>query len=118
MNSSAPRQSNLELAGFVLIALSLGSVQLSLFVAQAILFSAASIVWLIVVVQEKRTGALPSFLLPLALYALMTLASSALSSDPLESFKDSRQLLMFLMVPIVARFVRGQRATQAIDVII
>lgn len=118
MTSGAPRRSTLELAGFLLIALSLGSVQLSLFVAQAILFSAASIVWLIVVLQDKRTGPLPSWALPLALYALATLVSSAFSSDPLESFKDSRQLLMFLMVPIVARFVRGQRATQAIDIII
>src|SRR5262245_25926202 len=118
MTSDTTRRPPLEWIGFVLIALSLGTVQLSLFAAQAVLFSAASIVWLVVVLQERQTGPQPSFLLRLALYALMTLVSSAFSSDPLESFKDSRQLLMFLMVPIVARFVRGKRATQAIDVII
>jgi O-antigen ligase len=112
------RRTSPEFVGFVLIALSLGLVQFNLLVAQGVLFSAAAIVWLVVVVREGRTGALPSFLLPLTLYALMTLVSSAFSSNPLESFKDSRQLLMFLMVPIVARFARGQRATQAIDVII
>ena len=112
------RRSTLEWLGYLFIALSLGTVQLKLIVGQGLFFSAAAIVWLIVVVREKRTGALPSFLLPLALYAVMTLVSSAFSSDPLESFKDSRQLLMFLMVPIVARFVRGGRATQAIDIII
>ena len=118
------RRSNLEWTGFVLIALSLGSVQFSLFLAQGILFSAASIVWLFVIMQDRQSAAgretrgLPSFFLPLALYALMTLVSSAFSSDPLKSFIDSRQLLMFLMVPIVARFARGDRATQTIDVII
>jgi O-antigen ligase len=118
MTTSTTRQSNLELAGFVLIALSLGTVQLNLFAAQVVFFSAASIIWLIVVVQDKRYGPLPSWALPLALYALATLVSSVFSSDPLESFKDSRQLLMFLMVPIVARFARGNRATQTIDVIV
>jgi O-antigen ligase len=118
------RRWNLDWLGFVLIALSLGTVQFSLFVAQALLFSAASIVWLIVVIQDRQMGAaageargLPSFFLPLALYALMTLVSSAFSSEPLKSFIDSRQLLMFLMVPIVARFVRGERASQAVDII-
>lgn len=112
------RRTSLELIGFVFIALSLGSVQLSLFAAQSVFFSLASIVWLIVVAQQRRTGPLPAFLLPLGLYALMTLVSSVFSSDPVESLKDSKQLLMFFMVPIVARFARGQRATQAIDVII
>ncbi|HEY7473386.1 MAG TPA: O-antigen ligase family protein, partial [Vicinamibacterales bacterium] len=55
---------------------------------------------------------------PLMVYAALTLVSSALSINPRESFIDSRQLLLFLMVPVVARFARGDRADWAINVII
>ena len=117
--------SKLEWVGYILTALCLGVVQLSLFAGQAILFTAAAIVWVIVLVQDRQSGRtmppgarLPSFALPLAVYALLTLVSAAFSSDPARSFIDSRQLLMFLMVPIVARLVPADRASQAIDVII
>ena len=108
----------LELAGFILIALCLGLVQINLLAAQGVLFSAAAIVWLVVAVRDGRRPQTPAFFLPLLVYAALTLVSAAFSSNPLASFVDSKQLLMFLMVPIVARFATGRRATQAIDVII
>ena len=113
-----PQRITLEWAGFVLIAFCLGVVQLTLFGGQSILFSAAALVWLAVVIRDRTIGKLPAFFLPLALYATWTLVSSAMSSDPTKSFIDSRQLLMFLAVPIVMRFVKGERASQAIDIII
>jgi putative inorganic carbon (HCO3(-)) transporter len=112
------RASKLDWAGFVLIALSLGTVQFSLFVAQSVLFSAAALVWLAVAIRDGRRPDTPAFYGPLLVYAALTLLSAAFSLDPRASFIDSRQLLMFLMVPIVARFARGQRATQAIDVVL
>src|SRR5436190_10334904 len=124
MNSRQPsvdmnsRRPSLEGIGFALIALCLGVVQLKLLPAQGVLFPAAALIWLILVLQERRRPELPAFALPLGLYAVATLVSSAFSSDPQKSFIDSKQLLMFLMVPIVARLARGKRATQAIDVII
>ena len=108
----------IESVGYILIALCLGVVQLSLFTGQSILFSAAAILWLVTVIRDRKIGSLPGFFLPLALYALLTLVSAALSDDPKASFIDSKQLLMFLMVPIVARFVKADRATQVIDVVI
>jgi O-antigen ligase len=102
----------------VLITLSLGVVQLSLLAAQGVLFSAAAIVWVIVLWNDRRRPDVPAFFLPLVVYGVLTLISSAFSPNPTASFWDSRQLLMFLMVPIVARFCRGPRATQTIDVII
>lgn len=113
-----PTNPTIELAGFLLVALCLGLVQISLFAAQSILFSAAAIVWLVVVIQEGRRPDVPRFFPPLLIYAGLTLVSAALSPMPWESFKDSRQLLMFLMVPMVARFVRGDRANKTIDIII
>jgi len=112
------RPSRLEWIGFLLIALCLGLVQIKLILAQGVLFSAAAIVWLVVAVRDARRPDVPRFFLPLLLFAAWTLASAAASSDPAKSFIDSRQLLMFLMVPIVARFATGARAGQTIDIII
>ena len=112
------RTSTLETAGFVLIALSLGFVQLKLQLGQGVFFSLAAIVWLIVALRDGGWPRVPAFFLPLLVYAALTLVSAALSADPMAGISDSRQLLMFLMVPIVARFSRGSRAVQTIDVII
>jgi O-antigen ligase len=119
------RTSSLETVGFVLIALCLGLVQLKLFPSQSVLFSAAAILWLVVSIRDGRLAeavtpgrGVPAFFLPLVLYALWTLISAAMSSNPTASFIDSKQLLMFLLVPVVARFAAGKRATQTVDVII
>ena len=111
------REPGLTWVGFLLVAACLGVVQFAIAYAQ-ILFAAAAMVWLIVAVRERRPLDLPAFFLPLVVYAGLTLVSAAMSSDPRESFIDSRQLCLFLMVPIVARFARGDRAALAINVII
>ena len=118
MSLAGGRASTLEWIGFLLITLSLGLVQLKLLLGQGILFSAAALVWLAVAIREGRRPETPAFFLPLLAFAAWTLASAAMSSNPTASFVDSKQLLMFLMVPIVARFCRGSRAIQTIDVII
>lgn len=110
--------SALERTGFVLIALSLGAVQFSLFVGQSLLFSAAALVWLTVALRDRRWPETPAFFRPLLVYAGLTLVSAACSPQPGAGFWDSRQLLMFLMVPIVARFARGEHAVRAIDIIL
>ncbi len=119
------RTPSLETVGFVLIALCLGLIQLGLFPSQSVLFPAAAILWLVVSTRDGRLAeavtpgrGVPAFFLPLALYALWTLISAAMSSNPTASFIDSKQLLMFLMVPVVARFATGKRATQTVDLII
>jgi O-antigen ligase len=61
---------------------------------------------------------LPAFAWPLALYALLTLVSAAFSIDPRESFIDCKQLVLFLIVPVVMRFAPGDRATKILDAIL
>lgn len=109
---------SLARTGFVVTAACLGAVQFSLFAGQSVLFSAAAILWLIVALRDGRRPAVPAFYLPLLVYAGLTLASAAMSIDPMASVKDSRQLLMWLMVPVVARFAQGDRAMRVLDVII
>src|SRR4030095_8672863 len=48
----------------------------------------------------------------------LTLVSSVLSIDPAASLIDSRQLLLFAIVPAVYDVARGERASTVIDVIL
>ena len=105
----------LDRLGYVLIAACLGLIQLSIVLGQGVLFSLAALVWLAVVIRDKSWPRLPAFALPLAVYAILTLASAAFSVNPRASFIDSRQLFMLLMVPIVLQFARGERAAKTID---
>jgi O-antigen ligase len=111
------QETRLTSVGFVLVAFCLGVVQLSIGIAQTT-FALAAIVWSIVVWRERRLPEVPPFFVPLLAYAALTLLSATMSSNPRASIWDSRQLFLLLMVPIVARFARGDRAAMAINVII
>jgi len=65
-------------------------------------FLALGLAFLIVlVVQKKRRLAFPTFFWPLLVYAGLSLISSFLSVNPGMSLMDSRDLLLFLIVPLV-----------------
>lgn len=64
-------------------------------------WSLALIVWTVLLFQKKRAFAVPGFFWPILAYSAWTLVSSAASIDPGQSFKDSRELLGFLVIPIV-----------------
>ena len=87
-------------------------------IAAANIFLGLSLLmWLIHVISAKRTE-VPSFFFPLAAYAIATLASAAFSDDPNASFTDSKQLVLFLVVPMVYEFARGTKAPFVVQVII
>ena len=50
------------------------------------------------------------FAWPLVGYALWTLLSAGVSRDPSISVPDTKQLVLFLLVPVVFEFARGPRA--------
>lgn len=107
----------LERTAFWLLAASLGVVQFNLLTAQT-LFALAGVLWLVVLGRGGSRVRLPGFALPLGVYAAATIVSAFFSLDPASSLIDSRQLLLFLMVPMVAHLCAGARATRTIDVII
>ncbi|HQX82661.1 MAG TPA: O-antigen ligase family protein, partial [Vicinamibacterales bacterium] len=109
--------SGLHRAGFVLVAFSLAMTPLGLFYAQAGLY-AAVVLWLVVTARNGRWRDLPAFTRPLVAYGVWTFVSAAASVNPMASFADTKQLLLFLMVPAVATFARGSRATRVVDSII
>ncbi|MCM3879907.1 MAG: O-antigen ligase family protein [Vicinamibacterales bacterium] len=77
----------------------------------------ALLMWLLQV-AKRRAIEVPPFFVPLAAYAGSTLISAAFSSDPRASFVDSKQLVLFLIVPMVYEFARASKAPLVVQVII
>jgi O-antigen ligase len=66
-----------------------------------IFISLALICWIFVIIRKEEKFTFPSFFWPVIAYIILSLVSSFLSVNPKLSLKDSRELLLFLIVPIV-----------------
>ena len=69
-------------------------------------------------ITRRERFAAPSFFWPLVVYAGWTVVSMAFSPDSWLSLSETKQLVLFLMVPLVYRFATGQRALTMITVIL
>jgi O-antigen ligase len=85
--------------------------------AANIFLGLALLVWLIRAITLRRLQ-VPRFFYPLAAYAIATLASAAFSDDPNAGFIDSKQLVLFLIVPMVYELARESKAPFVVQVII
>ncbi|HUR33891.1 MAG TPA: O-antigen ligase family protein [Vicinamibacterales bacterium] len=110
-------------SGHVLESLGVGALfgvaaftQLSIAMAQALLFVAIACWGALIVVRRERVE-VPVFFYPLIAYAGWTLLSAAFSLDPRASFADCKQLALFLVVPATYRLVQGSRASTMLTVI-
>lgn len=93
-----------------------------LFIAVYLLFSMVSIsliqialflaflCWFVFHLQQKRWPRFPSFFWPLVLYCALSLLSSFYSVNPKVSFIDSRELLLFLIVPITFTAISSEKS--------
>jgi O-antigen ligase len=115
--AAAPPTPGLDRLTTILLLAFVASLQISIAAAD-ILGSALFLCWIAGMVRDKRRPTAPPFFIGLLAYAGITLISSAFSVAPLESFYDSRQLILFLIVPAVYDLARGQRATTVSDVIL
>lgn len=105
-----------ERAAYVALAASLSIVQVNLLVAQAC-FGVAALLWLRLVIRDRQFD-VPAFFWPLAGFGGATVLSAVLSDDPVASLIDCKQLVLFLMVPIVTRLARGARAMRTLNAIL
>lgn len=96
---------------------SLAVVQLSLAAAQ-ILFGVSAILWLLLAVRDGRRPDVPAFFVPLLIYAVLTLVSTAVSRDPMAGLREDKQLILFLIVPIAVRVVSGAKASRTLTAIV
>lgn len=74
--------------------------QISISIVQ-IFLTLALLSWLLLLLQKKRRLAFPSFFWPLLVYAWLSLVSSIYSVNTEMSFKDSRELLLYVLILIV-----------------
>ena len=102
---------------FILMLGFVAALQLSIALAQTLL-AATLACWVIQLAREGSWPAVPGWFTLLAAYAVATLVSSAFSLDPLASIVDSRQLLLFAIVPAVYSIARGPRATTVLSVVV
>lgn len=84
------------------------AMQLSIAAAETCL-AVAAVAWIVRVVRGEAPAP-PRFFWPLMAYAGWTLLSASVSRDPAVSVVDTKQLVLFLLVPVVFDFARGPRA--------
>jgi O-antigen ligase len=112
--ASAPK---LETAGLAAVVIFAAAVPLSIAVAQVVLTLSLGL-WVSLLVIHHERPELPPLASPLLAYAAVTLFSVALSFDPVASLIDAREVLLFLVIPVVYRFARGPRASTVATVMI
>lgn len=82
--------------------------------ASQILLVLALILWIILMAQKKVTFSFPAYFWALIAYSALSLVSCFTSDNPAVSFRDSRELLLFLIVPITyVGFSRVKEISQA-----
>src|SRR6516162_11730445 len=111
------RHAALEQAGLVAVYGVAGTLQFSIAVAQ-ILLTVAVVCWIALVVLDRETIEIPSFAWPLGAYIAITLIATAFSPDPRTSLMASKQMVLFLLVPLVYCLVTGERASTMVMVIV
>lgn len=116
---AAPQSSpTLDRIALWLLLLFVASLQMSIFAA-GILLSLMLVCWVALLIRDRERPSAPEFVLPLVVYAVLTLISSAFAIEPWESFKDDKQLIYLVVVPAaVYHLARGKRATTVLDVIV
>ena len=107
----------LERAAYWSMLAFVASLQVSIAAAN-ILLGLTALLWLAIVASDRGRIGVPTFFWPLLAYAGWTLVSAFFSIDPRTSFIDSKQLLLFAIVPMAYRLLRGDRSLTAVDVII
>jgi len=113
----APAAPGLERLALFLLFGFVASLQLSIALA-GILLAATLLCWVCLLVRDHARPSAPRFFVPLLVYAGATLVAAAFSRDPLTSLIDSKQLLLFLIVPLVYDLARGGRAVTLVDIIV
>jgi hypothetical protein len=117
LTAGAPARDRLEQVGLAALIGIVAAAQLSIAVAQ-ILLTLAALCWLIGHLARRERLDAPGFFWPLVGYAALTLLAAGFSRDPSASIVDSKQLLLFILVPIVFDFARGARARTMLTVIV
>ena len=79
--------------------------------AASVVLTALVFLWIATANFRYATKIAPTFFWPLSAYAVWTLITVIFSVDPMTSLIESKEVLLFLVIPIVFQLARGERAT-------
>ena len=117
LTAGVPPRDRLETIGLWSLVGIVAAMQLSIAAAQ-ILLTIAVAAWLVSHIARGERLHAPPFFWPLVLYAALTLLSAGFSINPEESFTDSKQLVLFMLVPLTYDLARGARAHSVLSIIL
>src|SRR5215831_1522014 len=93
------RHAALEQAGLLALFGVAGALQFSIAIAQ-ILLTVSLVCWIALIVVDRESVEIPSFMWPLIVYAVVTLVATAFSPDPRTSLMACKQMVLFLIIPL------------------
>ena len=108
-DASTASASRLDALGWGLLLAFIFVIPLSV-AASGILLAALTATWLAHAAATGERLSAPAFFWPAAAYSGWTLVTVPFSLDPLTSLVESKEVLLFLVMPIVYRAARGDRA--------
>lgn len=117
LTAGVPPRDRLEQIGLWSLVGIVAAMQLSIAAAQ-ILLTIAVAAWLASHIARSERLEAPPFFWPLVAYAAMTLIAAGFSIDPEESFIDSKQLVLFMLVPLTYDLARGARANTVLSIVL
>lgn len=86
--------------------------------AADILLTIVVLLWIALLVRNRERIEVPAMFWPLAVYGIATLVAAVFAVDPPVSLIRCKQLVLYVIVPLTYRLLRGRRAALATDVII
>jgi O-antigen ligase len=86
--------------------------------AADILLTVVVLLWIALLVRNRERMEVPPMFWPLAAYGVATLVAAVFAVDPPTSLIRCKQLVLYVIVPLTYRLLRGRRAALATDVII
>jgi O-antigen ligase len=117
LTAGVPPRDRLEQIGLWSLVGIVAAMQISIAAAQ-ILLTVAVVSWLASHIARSERLEAPTFFWPLVVYAALTLVSAGFSIDPEESFTDSKQLVLLMLVPLTYDLARGARAQSVLSIIL
>jgi len=117
LGDAPPKPGRLEQTAVLSLYGVAAALQFSIAIAQ-ILLALSILCWLALMATGRTRFAAPRFFWPLLVYAGLTLVSAGFSPNRRVSIVDSKQLVLFLIVPLTFMLATGSRATTAAMVII
>ncbi|MBM61812.1 MAG: hypothetical protein CL484_02550 [Acidobacteria bacterium] len=109
--------SNLETTALISLLGFVAAIQISI-AAAGILLAVTVVLWIALLGSKREWPTAPPFFGALLIYAAITLTSALFSLDPISSFSDSREILLFLVVPLVYRLARGRHAQTVATIVV